>query len=63
MPEVQPNPFKVTREARAHVITVRLTPSEFKAVEAVAGPDKGAKAELIREGLGMAVEARRKAKR
>jgi hypothetical protein len=62
MPTTETNPFQQPREARAHVVTVRLTPTEYQAVLATAGNIKGAHAALIREGLGLAIEARRKAK-
>ncbi len=63
MPTTETNPFAQTREARKHIITVRLTPAEYKAVQDIAGDARGAHAALIREGLGLAVEARRNGKR
>lgn len=45
---------------REKVITVRLTMLEFDAVHAETGSERGAIAELVREGIGLALKARRK---
>ena len=50
------NPFKTPRETRSITLTLRVTPSEHKALEDRARTEGVEIVELIREGLGLALD-------
>ena len=56
------DPF-APREFRSIVLTFRLTPSEHKAMQAVAGKKRNDLVNLIREGVALAIAKRTKEKR
>lgn len=59
----EPNPFKAPRETRSITLTFRVTPTEHAAMAAAAGKDRNDLVNLIREGIGLAIDKRRKDRR
>jgi hypothetical protein len=49
-------------EASSKALITRVTESEYQIVKDIAGDAKGAVSELLREGIALAIEARRKNK-
>ena len=56
MPKPRENPFTRQKQNRDHHLTIRLTGAEHEALKAVAGNSRGKIAELIRHGIGLAIE-------
>lgn len=60
MPTLAPiNPFRDVTQRRDCTVTFRMTQSEHDAIVAEVGTKRGAIKNLIREGLALALDARR----
>lgn len=56
------NPFRDEPQTRDITLTFRVTKAEHDAMVAVAGKKRGALKGLIREGIALALDKRRKAR-
>ena len=56
------NPFRNEPERRNITLTFRVTKAEHDAMVSVAGTKRGAIKDLIREGISLAIDKRRKSR-